>query len=95
MTMLKNPFSMEPKVDQHNRTVIGLPFPPGAMRDVVVVVRKQDGTIDVAGPILDPSRCTQLLREGIARVIQYAERENKALIQPAQFIPPGLRDIKE
>jgi hypothetical protein len=92
--MIKNPFSFEKKPDKtQNRTVIGLPFHPLALQDVLVIVRKNDGSIDVAGPIHERERCLALMREGMARVINYSERANPSLIQPAQCIPPGPTDV--
>lgn len=86
--------ALAPQPNNQNRTVIGLPFHPLALQDVLVVVRKNDGSIDVAGPIDDAARCIQLLREGIARVVQYQDgRKNPTIIHPAQCSLPGMTDV--
>ena len=85
------PFSVDPKVNpSKTRMDVTLPFPPGSIRELIIVVQKQDGSVDVAGPVTDVERCVQLLRQAIVKVVEWNERENKSLIQPAQFIPPGL-----
>lgn len=81
----KQAAAKEPK-----RTVIGLPFAPENIRQVIIVVEKQNGEIDVAGPIHETETCARLLKAGMARVIQWAETKNKSDIQIHQHWPPGL-----
>jgi hypothetical protein len=89
-------FSVEKQAaaTEPRRTVVGLPFAPEQIRQLVVVVEKQNGEIDVAGPIHEAETCVRLMKAGMVRVVDYAERTNKADIEIHHTLPPGLRDAQ-
>lgn len=92
----KHPFfSVEKQAanKEPRRTVIGLPFAPESIRQLIIVVEKQSGEIDVAGPIHETETCVRLLKAGMARAVQWAETKNKGDIQIHQTLPPGLRGV--
>lgn len=89
-------FSVEKKKAAENeprRTVIVLPFAPEAIRQMVIVVEKQDGSIDVAGPIHETATCVRLLKAGMVRAVEWGERKQPGVIEVHQQLPPGLRDV--
>lgn len=85
-------FSVEKQAaaKEPRRTVIGLPFAPESIRQLIIVVEKQDGSIDVAGPIHETETCVRLLKAGMVRAVDWGERKNKAVIEVHQHLPPGL-----
>lgn len=87
-------FNVEKQAEpQKRRTVVTLPFPPEAVQQLLVVVRKHDGSVDVAGPIEQPETCLKMMKEGMAKVILWNERQNKSAIEVHQHLPPGLKDV--
>lgn len=88
-------FSVEKRAaaKEPRRTVIGVPFAPEAIRQLVVVVEKQDGSIDVAGPIHETETCVRLLKAGMVRAVDWGEKKNTSVIEVHQQLPPGLRDV--
>jgi len=88
-------FNVEKKAGRpkQKETVIGIPMAPEEIRQVVLVVQKQNGSVEVAGPIDSPEVCIPLLKAGMVKIVDWNERKNKSAIEVCQMIPPGLRDV--
>lgn len=97
MKLIPRPGSSEVASIKKIGTVIKIPQSSSEIATTCTVILKTNGQIEVMGPVGHPRLCVDLLKKGIARVIAYAEQERnrseaeKALIQPAQCIPPGLK----
>ena len=97
MKLIPRPKSAEVVSITQIGTVIKIPQSPGEIATTCTVILKTNGQVEVMGPVAHPTLCVDLLKRGMARVIAYAEQEHhlsearKAMIQPAQFIPPGLK----
>lgn len=92
----KRPFfsvEKQAKASEPRRTVIGLPFAPEQIRQLIIVVEKQNGEIDVAGPIHETETCVRLLKAGMARAVQWGEQKQTSDIQIHQTLPPGLGGV--
>jgi len=89
---MKRPFFNVEKqpIAAQRRTSLTLPFPPDAVSQLCVVIRKPNGDVEVAGPIEQRDACLALLRQGMSKVIAWHERKSKGDIEAHQFMPPGL-----
>lgn len=99
MKLIPRPKSAEVASIKQIGTVIKIPQSPSEITTTCTVILKTNGQVEVMGPVNHPRLCVDLLKRGMARVIGYAEQEKhrseaaKALIQPAQCIPPGLKPL--
>lgn len=101
MKLIPRPKSAEVASIKKIGTVIKIPQSPSEIATTCTVILKTNGQVEVMGPVHQPTLCVELLKRGMARVIAYADQERhrsdaaKAMIQPAQCIPPGLKPLGE